>query len=260
MHAGLEPPGGTPIPPHRPLTEFYRAPDERRQFLNELFDGAAGDYNWMSGALSFWTDRKYRVTALRNAGLRQGMKMLDVATGTGLVVQAALDIGLGVQDIVGLDPSAGMLAENRRTTGVQLIQGRGEALPFADGTFDFLSLGYALRHVEDLMELFGEFRRVLRPGGRVLILEISRPSSRPAFAAMGFYMRRVLPLLMRWRRRPAEASRLLEYYWATISECVPPGVILDALTRTGLQCDRRRFPGGVLNEYLGIKDVRQPVS
>ncbi len=241
------------VAPHRPLTEFYRAPAERRQFVNDLFDRAAADYNWMSGALSLWTDRKYRACALRHAGLKPGMKTLDVATGTGLVAQAALDVGVGRSEIIGLDPSQGMLAENRRATGIELIQGRGEKLPFADATFDFISMGYALRHVEDLAELFAEFRRVLRPEGRALILEISRPGSRAGFALMSLYMQRVLPLLMRLRGRRADSARLMEYYWATIAECVPPKVILNAFADGGFRCSRRKFAGGVLNEYVGAK-------
>lgn len=159
--ASLEPPG-TPLAPHAPLKEFYTAPAERPQFVNELFDQAAPDYDWLSGLLSLWTDRFYRRQALRRAGLKPGMKLLDVATGTGLVVKAALELGLPPGDICGVDPSQGMLAQNRARNPVTLLQGRGEKLPFPDASFDFVTMGYALRHVEDLRMLFSELRRVLR--------------------------------------------------------------------------------------------------
>lgn len=240
------------VAPHRPLTEFYREASERRRFLNELFDDSAPDYNWMSGALSFWTDRRYRAIALRRAGLKPGMKTLDVATGTGLVTLAALDLGLSKKDLIGVDPSRGMLDQNRSATGIQLIQGCGERLPFADRTFDFAVMGYALRHVEDLGQLFLEFRRVLQPGGRVLILEISRPPSRLGFGLMTFYMRRVLPMFMRLRHRGAQPLKLMEYYWATISECVAPEVITNAMAASGFRCSRRTLSGAMLNEYLGV--------
>lgn len=242
------------IAPHRPLTEYYREASERRKFLNELFDDSAADYNWMSGALSFWTDRKYRAIALRRAGLRPGMKTLDVATGTGLVTLAALDLGLSKRDVIGIDPSRGMLDQNREATGIHLIQGCGERLPFADRSFDFAAMGYALRHVEDLGQLFLEFRRVIRPGGRVLILEISRPPSRLGFGLMTLYMRRVLPLVMRLRHRGTQPLKLMDYYWATISECVAPEVIFNAMTASGLQCSRHTLSGGMLNEYLGVAE------
>jgi len=242
-----------PLAPHRPLTEFYHAPSERPQFVNDLFDRAAPDYEWMSQALSFGTDRGYRSRALKVAGLKPGMKALDVATGTGLVARAALEIGLSRRDVIGLDPSRGMLAENRRTTGIHLIQGRGERLPLFSECFDFVSMGYALRHVEDLTGLFQEFHRILKPRGKVLILEISRPRSRAAFRLMSFYLHRVLPWLIRRRGRKAESARLMEYYWATIAECVPPEVILDAMTAAGFECTHRSMGFGLLNDYAGVR-------
>lgn len=238
------------LPPHGPLNEFYAAPAERPQFVNELFDQAAPDYNWLSGLLSFGTDRRYRRQALARAGLEPGMKLLDVATGTGLVVRAALELGLPPGDICGVDPSQGMLAQNRARHPITLLQGRGEQLPFPDASFDFITMGYALRHVEDLRRLFAEFRRVLRPGGRVLILEITRPQSRIGFALMQWFMRRLLPRLVRWCRRRTSSARLLEYYWVTIAECVPPAVILDALNAEGWQEVRRRTFGPLLSEYV----------
>ena len=103
--------------------------------------------------MSFGTDRAYRRRSLKLAGLKPGMRVLDVATGTGLVAQAALSVGIRRADLVGLDPSPGMLAENGKRNGIQLIQGLGERLPIRDATFDFIVMGYALRHVEDLNRL-----------------------------------------------------------------------------------------------------------
>jgi hypothetical protein len=82
------------VAPHRALTEYYGEPAERSRFVRELFDGGAPQYDWVSSVLSFGTDRRYRRQALQSAGVRAGMKVLDVATGTGLVAQAALDCGV----------------------------------------------------------------------------------------------------------------------------------------------------------------------
>ena len=114
-----------------------------------------------------------------------------MAIGTGLVAREAAAILGGTGGVVGLDLSEGMLAEARRSLGVTLVQARAEALPFADASFDFVSMGYALRHVADLARLFAEYRRVLRPGGRLLVLEIAPagepprpcPAARPTWAA-----------------------------------------------------------------------------
>lgn len=239
--------------PHRPLTEFYAAPAERPEYIAHLFDASARHYDWISSILAFGSDRYYRKMALRKAGLKPGLRMLDVATGTGLVARAALQIGLAPGEIIGLDPSAGMLHENSKTTGIQLLRGFGEHLPFRDGAFDFVSMGYALRHVESLTALFSEFRRVLKPGGRVLVLEISRPSSAAVTTVLRAYMKTALPFIARLRTRSAELRELLKYYWATIEECVPPDQIVAELQRAGFQkVERRRF-GPMLNDYFAEK-------
>src|SRR5206468_10213544 len=127
----------------------------------------------------------------------------------------------------------GMLRENRKRTDIQLVRGVGEALPFRDATFDFVVMGYALRHVEDLGSLFREFRRVLWTRGRVLILEMTRPLSRSGFVLMRFYMQKLMPWLIRLGPRRRDSARLMEYYWATIAECVPPAEIVEALSDAG---------------------------
>ena len=241
------------LAPHPTLTEFYTAPAERARFVNELFDRAARDYDRMSGVISLGTDRPYRRRALQQAGLKPGMRVLDVATGTGLVAQAALDSGVAQVDVVGLDASRGMLLENRKHRALRLIQGFGEALPFRDATFDFIVMGYALRHVEDLAALFAEFDRVLRKPGQVLILEISRPSSRFGFALMRFYLQRLLPFVTRSATRSPESARLMKYYWATIAECLPPASIVSALCNAGFRPVERKTRAGILSEYLGTK-------
>lgn len=239
-----------PLSPHRPLDGFYSEPAARQGFVNELFDEAAPDYDWVSGMMSFWSDQFYRKDCLRKAGLKEGMQLLDVASGTGLMIKAALELGVKPAHVTGVDPSAGMLAENRKRNPVTLLEGKGEALPCAEATFDFVSMGYALRHVEDLHQLFNEFRRVLRPGGRVLILEITRPKSAVALHVMRFYMQQLVPRLGWLRRRNKSTAKLMRYYWATIEECVPPAVILSALEATGFKNVKRTTTGAVLSEYV----------
>ncbi len=239
-----------PLPPHRLLTEFHPASVARQDFVNELFDEAAPDYDWVSGMMSLWSDRFYRRDALRKAGLRSGMTLLDVASGTGLMIKAALELGIDPALVTGVDPSQGMLAKNRERNAVTLLEGRGEALPCADSMFDFVCMGYALRHVEDLRKLFGEFHRVLRPGGRVLILEVTRPASPVALSLMRLYMQKVLPFVGWLRRRNRSTVKLMQYYWATIAECVPPPVIISALEASGFRNVKRTTTGTVLSEYV----------
>lgn len=242
-----------PVRPHRDLPEFYESPERRARFVAKLFDDTARYYDRISGALSFGTCRAYRKWALRRAGLKPGMRLLDVATGTGLAAQAALDLGIKPRDIVGLDPSAGMLRENQKRRSIPLIQGLGEHLPFPNNTFDFISMGYALRHVEDLIALFCEFNRVLKPTGRVLIMEISRPNSPRAFALGQWYMNRFLPRVLRLFTRNPDAGRLMQFYWATIAECVPPETIMESLSAAGLTEVARKRTGSMLSDYSAIK-------
>jgi demethylmenaquinone methyltransferase/2-methoxy-6-polyprenyl-1,4-benzoquinol methylase len=242
------------LAPHRTLPDFYSTPEERANVVVRMFDESARYYDRVSGLLSGWSDRYYRKRSLHRAGLRPGHKLLDVASGTGLVVSAALQLGIPAEDITGLDPSAGMLAENRKRhpETVTLVQGRGEATALPSGAFDVITMGYALRHVEDLRALFAEFRRVLKPGGRVLIMEISRPDSRFLFAMLRLYMGKLVPWLTRLITGNPAPARLMSYYWATVAECVPPAVIVQALNDSGFQSVERRTMGGVLNDYTAV--------
>ena len=239
----------TPLSPHRPLSEFYSAPAARQNFVNELFDEAAPDYDWVSGMMSFGRDKIYRRAALQRAGLTGGMRLLDVASGTGLMIKAALELGVDSTLVTGVDPSQGMLAENRKRNPVTLLKGAGEALPCADANFDFVCMGYALRHVEDLGKLFSEFKRVLRPDGRILILEITRPTHPVALPLIRFYMQQLVPRIGWLRRRNKSTVKLMQYYWATIAECVPPETILSALKVGGFKNVKRATSNMVLSEY-----------
>ncbi len=243
----------SPLKPHPTLSDHYGSDEKRQEYIDGLFDAAAPHYDWICRVMSLGSGQSYRKDALARSGLVAGMRILDVATGTGLVARAALQILGKPEAVVGLDPSVGMLRECRRLLPVRLVQGRGEALPFPDGTFDFLSMGYALRHVPDLRLAFGEYLRILRPGGKVVILEITRPGSRLGMVFVRFYLRLAVPLITRWGTGSSQAERLMKYYWDTIEGCVPPETILEALRAAGFQDVERKVMGGVLSEYVARK-------
>ena len=243
-------------PPHPVLDRYYRREGDRDSFVAALFDGAARYYDRVGHVLALGSGPHYRRDALRRAGLRPGMRLLDVATGTGQVAREGARLLGDARGVVGLDPSAGMLEEARRAYSGPLVRARAEEMPLRDDVFDMLSMGFALRHVATLETAFAEYRRVLKPGGRVLLLEMSRPRSAVTRGAMRVYLKRVLPLLIRMATRNPDAPRLMEYYWDTIAECVPPETIVAALRTTGFAEVEHRMRFGFLSEYVARKPSR----
>lgn len=240
-------------PPHPVLKRFFANERERHARLNEMFDAAAPDYDRIESAMSLGTGRRYRRKALVRAGLAAGMHVLDVGCGTGVLAQEAAHI-VGAHGLVSaIDPSVGMLAQAHRRQVMRAVQGVGERLPFADASFDFLCMGYALRHVADLNAAFREFRRVLKPHGIALILEISAPQSRTAHALLKLYLKHFIPAISRLSRRGRAASRLMSYYWETVESCVTPAVIIDGLKAAGFEQVERQVEIGVFSAYRAVK-------
>jgi demethylmenaquinone methyltransferase/2-methoxy-6-polyprenyl-1,4-benzoquinol methylase len=245
----------TATPPHPVLDRYYAREGDRHSFVTTLFDGAAKYYDRVGHVLALGSGPFYRRNALHRAGLRRGMKLLDVATGTGQVARAATRILRAPSHVLGLDPSAGMLREARKVHAGPLVRARAEAMPLRGEAFDMLSMGFALRHVATLENAFAEYRRVLKPGGRLLLLEVSCPQSAATRSVIRVYFQRVLPWLIRLVTRNPHAPLLMEYYWDTIAECVPHATILAALHQTGFVDVQHRMFGGFISEYLARKPL-----
>jgi len=228
----------------RSLPKYFGDERSRRGFVDGLFDSTARDYDFIELLLGLYSGARYRRDALRRAGLKPGMRVLDIATGTGLVAREALALGGAV---TGIDPSAGMIDEARRIS-FPLVRGLGEKLPFRDTCFDFVCMGFALRHVADIQGLFEEMRRVLTPGGTICVLEITRPPNRFVAAPLRVYMTRIVPAIARAAGR--DASALMQFYWDTIDACMPPDAILATLERAGFHSPARNVVLGMFSEYV----------
>lgn len=246
----------TGVAPHPPLEKYYQGEPQRRGFVTGIFDRTAPHYDWINRVMSLGSGVRYRRDALRRAGLAPGARVLDVAIGTGLVARAVGDILAGNGHVTGVDLSMGMLAEAHKTLPITLVQGVAERLPLADACADFLTMGYALRHVTDLESTFGEFQRVLKPGGTLLILELTRPAAGSAtYRFTRFYLHTVVPLLARLGPGGPEAQTLMEYFWDTVDNCVPPATILAALAESGFSAPRQDVVHRIFSEYVATKPV-----
>ena len=250
----MSPPKTTPVhAPHAPLTDYYATEQDRQTYLRTIFDNTAADYDRIEAMLAWGTGSRYRRQALIRGGLQTGMKVLDVGVGTGLVAAQACILAGNAALVTGVDPSPGMLAASKLPDTMVLIEGRAESLPFPDKHFDFLSMGYALRHVSDLSVAFAEFERVLKPGGRLCLLEITRPQSRLGRWLLKNYMRGVIPLLTRFVSRQKDTATIWRYFWDSIEACVPPEQVVATLSAAGLTQVKRHLELGIFSEYQAIK-------
>jgi demethylmenaquinone methyltransferase / 2-methoxy-6-polyprenyl-1,4-benzoquinol methylase len=240
------------LAPHAPLSAYYDDESEHLRYLRRIFDDTAPDYDRIERLLALGSGPWYRRSALRRAGLQPGAAVLDVGIGTGLVAREALGLIGPDGRLIGVDPSPGMLAQVR-LPGVELLAGRAEALPRPDASADFISMGYALRHIADLSAAFAEFHRVLRPGGRLLLLEISKPEGRFGTLLLRAYMRGLVPLIARLVTRRGDTSELWRYYWDTIEACIAPAEVMEALRAAGFVGVERHLELGIFSEYRACK-------
>jgi demethylmenaquinone methyltransferase/2-methoxy-6-polyprenyl-1,4-benzoquinol methylase len=155
-----------------------------------MFDAIAPRYDLLNRLMTFGLDQSWRKTTVGALALPPGSFVLDLACGTGDLTRLA---GRAGYRVVGTDLSRGMLAANR--SGVPLVQADSSQLPFPDGVFDGLVCGYALRNFSDLAGALGEAARVIRPGGRLAILEVDAPTSPVLRAGYHLWFDRAVPVL-----------------------------------------------------------------
>lgn len=241
------------VPPHSPLLQYYDTDTERRQYVDDLFNKTARHYNTIErifGNGGIW----YRRFSLGRAGLGPGMRVLDVAVGTAAVAQGAAKLVAPGGKVFGVDPNKGMLGEARKIFHGPLTRGVAEALPFKTGQFDFVTMGIALRHVPDLVAAFSEYLRVLKPGGKVWILEGHLPESKVGHALTRFAWKTVIPGLTLLFTRDRDAKVLMDYYWDTVEKCVPPETILASMRIAGFADPKFKVVvPGAFCEYTGTK-------
>jgi len=172
----------------------------KKSQVADMFNNIAGKYDFLNHFLSMGIDKGWRKKAIREVSLIKPASILDVATGTADMAIAAAR--LQPNNITGIDIADKMLEEGRKKIDalhlsnlIKLQTGDSESMPFETGSFDAVMCAYGVRNFEHLEVGLSEMRRVLRPGGKMVVLEFSHPSGFPIKQFFGFYFRYILPLL-----------------------------------------------------------------
>ncbi len=228
----------------------------KKQQVARMFDTISGNYDFLNHFLSFGVDIGWRKKAIKLLQKDNPKLILDVATGTGdFAIQA---LKLNPEKVIGIDISEGMLEVGRKKMidrgydkVIEMRSGDSEKLPFEENKFDAIIVAFGVRNFEDLQKGLGEMLRVLKPGGRVVILECSNPKSiwfRPIYL---FYFKVITPLVGKiFSKDPAAYSYLPESVSA-----FPDGkdftFILDQVGYKNTSCRPLTF--GISSLYSGTK-------
>lgn len=185
----------------------------KREQVELMFDRISPKYDLLNRLCSLGTDQSWRRKVIRSVGKEPVERLLDVATGT---ADLAIMGSMVAKQVTGADISAGMLAHGRTKVEkagledrIELVQADAADLPFPDAFFDAITVAFGVRNFEDLAQGIAGMVRVLRPGGRLFVLEFSRPQRTPFKQVFRFYFHHVMPLIGRLVSRDHDAYSYL---------------------------------------------------
>lgn len=232
--------------------------EEKRAFVHQVFESIAKDYDRMNSIISFGRHRAWRKYTMKKMGVKAGEHAIDVACGT---ADWAIELGKQVGPtghVVGLDFSEQMLTiakekvkQEHLEQHVELVLGDAMKLPFPDNTFDYATIGFALRNVPDIQQVLSEMVRVVRPGGKIVSLEVSKPPKAWFRSLFYFYFYNILPLMGK-----LFVKKYDEYKWLPTSLTnFPDSVQLRKMfENAGMKkVEVKLFSGGVAAMHLGTK-------
>lgn len=234
----------------------YGSGESKKKQVAEMFDNIAGNYDFLNHFLSLGIDVFWRKRAIKLLKKENPKLILDVATGTGDFALQTLD--LNPDHITGIDISNKMLEKGREKIAkkglnekIELKYGDSEDLPFEDGHFDGLTVAFGVRNFENLEKGLSEMLRVLRPGGRAVILEFSKPKVFPVKQLYNFYFRFILPFIGKYFSKDHRAYSYLPESVASFPE---DQNFLDILKKCGYDSPRQiRLSFGIASIYTGTK-------
>ncbi|MFN8352166.1 MAG: bifunctional demethylmenaquinone methyltransferase/2-methoxy-6-polyprenyl-1,4-benzoquinol methylase UbiE [Flavobacteriales bacterium] len=232
----------------------YSADGSKREQVEHMFDAISPKYDLLNRVFSLGTDQAWRRRVMRRVAEEPVDRLLDVATGT---ADLAMLAAKQVRHVDGADISEGMLAHGREKVQraglagrVVLHQGDAAALPFTDGAFDAVTVAFGVRNFEDLQAGLRGMLRVLKPGGRLFVLEFSRPSwwMRPIFR---LYFHGVMPLI---GRLISKDSAAYTYLPASV-DAFPEGRAFETILAAsgGREVRSERLTGGIATLYIARK-------
>lgn len=245
--------------PHDHIIPFKDSGKTKKEQVAEMFDRIAGRYDFLNRFLSARTDVNWRKKAIRTLKNQDPKLILDVATGTADMAILACRI-LNPEKITGIDISGQMLEVGRKkiekegfSDRIELLTGDSETISFAGNTFDAVMAAFGIRNFENLEKGLSEMLRVLKPGGRLVILEFSRPRRKLVRSLYNLYMGFVAPSVARWFRQ----NRAAYEYLCESSNAFPDRQdLVHILNKTGYTDTRfKSLSLGVCCIYTGRKPL-----
>lgn len=234
----------------------YNKGASKKEEVAEMFNNIAGNYDFLNHFLSMGIDVLWRKKAIKRLKSIQPKKMLDVATGTGDFAIEAL--ALKPDEIVGVDISKEMLnvgikkmKEKGHDNVIHLQLGDSENLPFEDNTFDAITVSFGVRNFENLEKGLAEMLRVLKPGGKVMVIEFSKPENFPIKQLYNFYFLNILPTI---GKIVSKDSRAYTYLPESVNAFPYGQKFIDILNKVGYK-NPKNIPltFGIASIYEGSK-------
>lgn len=211
--------------------------EQKARAVRGMFDAIAPRYDTVNRVMTFGMDRGWRRRAADSLALSRGSLVLDLACGTG---DFCFEIERRGWRAVGFDFAEQMLVRARARGVARAVQADALRLPIADATADGITCGFALRNVADLAALFAEMARVLRPGGRIALLETAEPRNPVMRAGHAVYFKKIVPMI----GGMLSDRDAYSYLPRSVAYLPPPGDMLSMLERAGFRELRRATPGG----------------